>query len=307
MWRSLALIAGPILLIGLCYAVAGPSGPGGGVLRESQMRQARERSATQAAELEAACRSTAGELQRSLPLGWSFVVRPPYVLGGDLPAETLERLHRETVAPTARALAVCYFDAAPSAPITILAASSQESYRDCNRRLENHSREEYAGVYSREARRIVLNLSTGEGTLAHELTHALAHADFAELPEWFDEGLASLHEESEFSSDGLELIGRDNWRRKFLTEAIEADRLPPVERLLLEDFGRSSQPQVEYAQARFLCLFLQERGLLSHFYRKCRATHDLDPTGSLALCDLFGCDNPAEVDRAFREWLQVVR
>lgn len=307
MWRSLALVAGPILLIGLCYAVAGPSGPAGGALRESQVRLARERSATRAFDLNADCHSAAHELQQRLPENWTFVIRPPYVLGGDLPSETLERLHRETVLPTARALGVCYFDEAPSEPITILAASSDQSYRDCNRRLENRSREEYAGVYSRDARRIVLNLSTGEGTLAHELTHALAHADFADLPEWFDEGLASLHEESEFSSDGLELIGRDNWRRKFLTEALEFDRLPPVERLLLEDFGRSAQPQVEYAQARFFCLFLQERRLLSHFYRKCRATHDLDPTGSLALCDLFGCENPAVIDRAFREWLQVVR
>jgi hypothetical protein len=276
-------------------------------VRESQVRLARERSATRAADLESACDATVRDLRQRLPAGWSYVIRPPFVLGGDLSTGTLERLHQQTILPTARALGVCYFDNAPSVPVTILTASSDQSYRDCNRRLENRSREEYAGVYSRDARRIVLNLSTGEGTLAHELTHALAHADFADLPEWFDEGLASLHEESEFSSDGLELIGRDNWRRKFLTEAIESDRLPPVERLLLEDFGRSSQPQVEYSQARFLCLFLQERRLLSHFYRKCRATHDLDPTGCLALCDLFGCDNPAEIDRAFREWLQVVR
>ena len=307
MWRPLTLIAGPIVLIGLCYAVAGPGGPTGGELRQSQVRQARHRSVVRGMDLENQCRLIADTLDQKLSPQWQFVIRPPYILGGDVAPEVLEQLYRTTIQPTARALAVCYFDEPPTQPVTILTASSDESYRACSRCLENHSREEYAGIYSRETRRIVLNLSSGEGTLAHELTHALAHADFADLPEWFDEGLASLHEESEFSQDGLELLGLDNWRGKFLAEALDRDCLPPLERLLLDDFGDSDQPQVEYAQARFLCLYLQEKRLLSHYYRKCRATHDLDPTGNFALCDLFGCDDVSAIDREFRAWLRQRR
>ena len=51
--------------------------------------------------------------------------------------------------------------------------------------------------------------------VAHELTHALGHFDFPEMPEWFDEGLASLHEDARFSDDHLD-DGVPNWRRRYL-------------------------------------------------------------------------------------------
>ena len=37
-----------------------------------------------------------------------------------------------------------------------------------------------------------MNIGTGGGTLVHELTHSLIAFDFPHVPDWFNEGLASL-------------------------------------------------------------------------------------------------------------------
>lgn len=53
------------------------------------------------------------------------------------------------------------------------------------------------------------------GTLKHELIHALLHNELIFAPSWFEEGLATLYEESRFDSGG-ELKGITNWRKSFL-------------------------------------------------------------------------------------------
>ncbi len=54
------------------------------------------------------------------------------------------------------------------------------------------------------------------GTLKHELVHLLMRSTFSFIPPWFEEGLASLYEESRFSGDTLKGIG--NWRGPILKE-----------------------------------------------------------------------------------------
>ncbi len=55
------------------------------------------------------------------------------------------------------------------------------------------------------------------GTLKHELIHILIKSQFNFIPEWFEEGLACLYEESKFDkSDNLE--GKQNWRGILLRE-----------------------------------------------------------------------------------------
>ena len=222
-------------------------------------------------------------------------------------ATTLEGAYRDTIAPTARALGICYFDRSPTEPITILLLSSPDSYRRCTARLGYGDREEYAGIYIRAERRLVLNVATGEGTLAHELTHALAHVDFPEMPQWFDEGLASLHEECQFSDDGLHLIGAPNWRGELLQQAFAARKLPALAELLTKPFGRAADAPLDYAQARYLCLYLQERRLLGAYYRKCRANVAVDPTGGWSLAAVLGHADLAEADAEFRAWLTAER
>lgn len=301
-FRWLTLSLGPLVLVGLSYALTRPT-TGAASTAAARLRLPPVSAPT--ADLPARCEAAALYYRTQLPENWSWLVYPPFVLGSDLETAQLELLYRETVAPTARALSIGYFDHSPSEPIIVLICSSAEVYRRCIGLLGEGKRAEYAGIYVREARRLVLNLSTGEGTLAHELTHALAHVDFPNMPEWFDEGLASLHEESQFSDDGLRLLGAPNWRGELLKQALASQRLPSLAVLLTQAFGRLT-PALDYAQARYLCLFLQEKQLLGAYYRKCRANISIDPTGGWSLLQILGYERIEDVDAEYQSWLTTL-
>jgi len=209
----------------------------------------------------------------------------------------------DTVIPTARALEFSYFHRPPIHPTSILICSSDERFRECNLALDDRERDQYSGIYVRKFRRVIVNIATGDGTLAHELTHALAHADFPTMPEWFEEGLASLHEECEFSSDGLTLIGNPNWRREVAIEALNRGELRLLEDVASKRFGTSDRAHVDYAYVRSFCLFLQERGLLESFYHACRINAAIDPTGLRSLCEVAETSGPSPIDDDFRKWL----
>lgn len=299
--RALTLTLGPLLLVGLCYVVAAPP-------RRASVAQERETRADVSriddAELQRQCQSKAGELRRRSQPQWSVFVQPPYVLAGDLSPDELESLYRQTVAATAQALQIDYFDRKPPAPITLLILATDESYQAVLKTFGHARRAEYSGLYVRDERTVILNLSTGAGTVAHELTHALAHADFPDMPEWFDEGLASLHEESEFTADGRHLIGRDNWRSRFLREADQRGCWKTLDRLFDQPFAEPDLASLDYALARNLCVFLQDRSLLPAYYRKCRSGISQDATGRDALLQLFPGKTLADIDTEFRAWLR---
>lgn len=306
--RILLLLLGPFVIVAGCYwltmpdrdrrlaaaveSVAEPHGPASG-----------SPSAKEEPALEMACELAAAQVGPKLAAGCRVLIRPPFVLAGDLPASALQAHYEQTILPTARALSTCYFDHPPDAPVTILMFASDRSYQAHAARLDGRRQAAYYGYYLKSDRRAVLNASTGSGTLAHELTHALAHFDFPEMPEWFDEGLASLHEESAFSDDQLRLLGRSNWRISYLVQAIRNDRLRPLEALCSGQTRRGEEEAVDYAHARYLCLYLQRRHLLGPFYRKFRTNVATDPTGLDSLCEVLQVDSPEEIDRDFRRWV----
>lgn len=67
------------------------------------------------------------------------------------------------------------------------------------------------------------------GTLKHELIHLLLKSKFNLVPEWFEEGLACLYEESIFDTS-LNLLGKQNWRGILLKE-------PPISYSLSDLFA----------------------------------------------------------------------
>jgi len=294
-------------LIGAVYALCFPAAAREqnavtAELFEAEARSARERAGRDEA-LTAECTSSARELLPSLPLGCRLIIRPPFIIAGDVSESDLDKLYRETVLPVTRALWRSFFDHKPDKPVAIVALSSQASYGAAAADLDGYEPSAYAGYTQRGQRRIVVNLSTGQGTLAHELSHMLALFDFPEMPEWFDEGMASLHEEALFSDDGLMLVGTNNWRSRFLREALEHNQLPPLASVIRNPAFRGEGEGLNYALVRCFCHYLQERKLLSHFYRKFRAGIELDPTGIATLCELLGAASIDDVDRDFRDWI----
>lgn len=301
----MVLAVGPVALTAICYAVAAPQSENPIQSRRSLAWERSAKSELSAQEDSAAALSKSmvaerDRLSRLLPGPANFFEASEFLYAGDVSSRVLRQIHEEWVAPIRRSLEIDFFDHRPAGPVVVVVMSDDERYRAASLALEGAERQEYSGYYSRPARRVVVNLSTGSGTLTHELTHALAHADFPAMPEWFDEGLASLYEECEYSADGNQLRGQDNWRLQVLAEALRGDRLPTLDEMLLSTFGRSNDPAVEYAQARYLCLYLQDQGLLAAYYRKCR---EIDPVGRNTLARLFGLNDVAAVDAAFRNWL----
>lgn len=301
--RRQILTIGPIVLVAICYVIAAPSGASTVPERDAPTRDATEEDGGSSQSLEDACRTSAASLTERLGPQWSAIIREPYVIAGDCPVFELDQRYEQTIVPTARALTLSYFDTNPQRPIVILICSSDDRFRECNLKLDDRERRLYSGIYSRPHRRLIVNIGSGEGTLAHELTHAMAHSDFPQMPEWFDEGLASLHEECEFSADGSRLIGLDNWRREAALEALHRGELRLLLDLASNQFGTAQRANLDYAYVRSFCLYLQERGLLEAFYRTCRQNRSHDPTGLRSLCQVANVTDPQVIDDDFRAWL----
>ena len=174
------------------------------------------------------CEEAVGRLAQRLCKNGEFVIRSPFVLGGNLPEAELEQRYRVTILPALRAMYSTYFAAEPDSPITILLFQDAKSYRDFSRRLLGHRNVSLYGYYRPSTRMVVINMGAGAGTIVHEMTHALIDFDFPDVPLWFNEGLASLHEECRLvNRDGQPAIeGLMNWRYRSLVEAIQSDSLP---------------------------------------------------------------------------------
>lgn len=253
------------------------------------------------ARLQQACQASADDLLARLWPECSALVAPPLVIAGDLSPRRLERWRRETIEPAIRGMAASYVDVLPHLPVTVLLMANERSYHRATTELFGEQGVSVFGYYKPDLRVLVMNIDTGSGTLVHELTHALLAFDFPTAPDWFNEGLASLHEQCDIRADGRGLDGQVNWRLKFLKQALADDSLRRLDALMTDgDFRR--QQAVNYAHARYFCLFLQDRGLLSEFYRRFRDDWRRDPEGTATVAALFPGQTWDEIDAEFRVW-----
>jgi len=305
--RLTVLLLGPFLILASCLALCSPRPDPEQAAFVARVHAAEQTAAQHDAvddrRLASQCSSILRDLQDELP-GFTCLSRSPFVLAGTPDAGQLAEIHDRTVLPVARALWRAYCDRRPDQPITIVVVSDEAEYRDVAQKLDGYHVGAYSAYYNRAARRIVLRLSSGPGTLAHELTHALIQFDFPDLPEWLDEGLASLQEETSFTDDGLLLVPESNWRSHLLKQAVESGQCPSLEGLVKTQSFRGEGEGLHYAYVRCLCLYLHERNLLSHFYRKFRANVHRDPSGLKTLCELLDAPNCQAIDLNFQTWVE---
>jgi hypothetical protein len=128
-------------------------------------------------------------------------------------------------------------------------------------------------------------------------------ANFPDCPAWFNEGMGSLYEQC--GDERGEITGYTNWRLAGLQQAIRNKAVPPFRTLLAttnrqfynDDLGTN------YAQARYLCYYLQENGLLRKFYREFVAGHENDPGGHKTLQAVLGRD---DLEAFQKDWEQFV-
>jgi len=220
------------------------------------------------------------ELRKRLPHeDFHIRIQKPFVVIGDESVEMLTWRSRKTIQWAVDRLKPDYFSKDPEHIIDIWLFKDRASYEKHVPGLLNRKPHTPYGFYSPRHRALVMNIATGGGTLVHEIVHPFIEVNFPECPAWFNEGLASLYEQSR-DNDGR-IWGMTNWRLRGLQLALESDRVPPFKQLCAMTRRQFYQEDrgTNYAQARYLCYYLQQKGLLKTYYRQFVNNVESDPTG----------------------------
>ena len=232
------------------------------------------------------------QLTNQVPKGFTIVVQPPFVVLGDESPQVVRAHAVNTVKWAVDKLKQDYFRHDPVEIIDIWLFQDAASYNRNARLLFNDTPSTPFGYYSAQHHALVMNIATGGGTLVHEIVHPFMRANFPQCPAWFNEGLASLYEQSS-EKDG-HIRGLINWRLPGLLEGIKGGKTVSFQKLTAttdnEFYGGENSPNYNqyYAQARYLCYYLQENGLLVKFYQEFVAHAKTDPTGYATLQRVLG-------------------
>jgi hypothetical protein len=240
----------------------------------------------------------------SAELGDGFTVQQVdrfWILASNASAEDTREAAR-LIGLAARALRRVYFEREADRAVRVYMFRDEQSYNAyCGRNYADPPRTPF-GFYMPRERKIVLNVSRGHGTLVHELVHPLMEADFPRAPPWFNEGFASLFEHAKIGEDSIE--GRVNWRLRALKRVLaqhDYSALAHMLSLSRDDFYGANAGN-NYAVARYLCLYLQHKGLLVKFYAEFRKSASGDASGRAVLQNVTG-RMLSELEAEWRRWV----
>jgi hypothetical protein len=230
----------------------------------------------------------AAEVRDDAPSGFTIVVVPPFVVAGEGPPDIVRAEAHEVVGRASAWMKAKLFPREPADILTLWMFEGEESYRRHVNILFGGVPPSPYGYYDPCEDALVVNVALGTGTLIHEMVHAFMEANIPGAPAWLNEGLASLFEQTEWRGDDLR--GRVNWRLPGLQAAIAAGRAPRLGGLLATSRGEfydEEQSGLNYAAARYLLYYLQDRGLLIDYFRGYVARSDSDSTGLVALLEIL--------------------
>ena len=209
------------------------------------------------------------ELKKKLPSAeFTIVVQPPFVVVGD-ESEAVVKAHCEhTVKWAVDRLKQDYFAKDPKEILDIWLFKDSASYERNALALFGEKPTTPYGYYSSRHKALIMNISTGGGTLVHEIVHPFVEANFPDCPPWLNEGLGSLYEQS--GEVNGHIHGYTNWRLPGLQAAIKAGKVPSFKDLmsLSSRAFYNDDKGTNYGQSRYLCYYLQQRGLLVKYYRE---------------------------------------
>lgn len=239
--------------------------------------------------------------------GYTIVVQPPFVVIGDETPQRVRSRARTTVKWAVDRLKQSYFARDPAHIIDVWLLRDRPSYERHTRRLTGRAPSTPYGFYAASRRALVMNIATGGGTLVHEMVHPFVEANFPGCPPWLNEGLGSLYERC--GEEEGQIRGYVNWRLPGLQRALRAGQIPSFRALTAMDeqafyLGDSG---TNYGQARYLCYYLEQRGLLRRFYREFLANRDKDPTGYRTLQRVLGVDDMTAFWRTWKRFVLALR
>jgi hypothetical protein len=220
------------------------------------------------------------QLKKKLPsMGFTVIIQRPFVVIGDESPAAVKEHSDGTVKWAVDKLKQDFFTQDPKDILDIWLFQDAASYEKNALALFGEKPTTPYGYYSSAHKALVMNISTGGGTLVHEIVHPFVEANFPSCPPWFNEGLGSLYEQS--GEVNGHIHGYTNWRLPGLQAAIKAQKVPSFKTLTaLDENGFYNDDEgTNYGQARYLCYYLQQHGLLVKFYREFYAHRKEDPTG----------------------------
>lgn len=238
-------------------------------------------------------------------IGQRFTVRiePPFVVVGDLPAAAMAHQSAGTVRWAATMLKQDFFPKDPANLLDVWLFKDASSYETNTLALFGERPTTPYGFYSSEHKALIMNISTGGGTLVHEIVHPFVEANFPDAPAWFNEGLGSLYEQS--GEESGHIHGYTNWRLPGLQKAIRAGQVPSFRAFTAtttQEFY-NEDPGSNYGQARYLCYYLQEQGLLVRFYKDFHDHAAEDPTGFTALKRVLATADMDAFKKGWEAWV----
>jgi hypothetical protein len=239
------------------------------------------------------------ELKKRVPPGFSIVIQEPFVVLGDGGAIAVGRSATGTVKWAVDHLKADFFKDDPAEILDVWLFKDSDSYNKYTREIFKDTPGTPYGYFSHKHKALIMNIATGGGTLVHEIVHPFMYANFPECSPWFNEGMGSLFEQSN-ERDG-HIVGMTNWRLAGLQRAIRAGTVPSFKTLTDMTSGEfyNEDRGTNYAQARYLCYYLQERGLLIDFYKQFVANQKQDPSGLNTLKKVLGEE---DMDRFKAKW-----
>ncbi len=249
------------------------------------------------------------KLKKKLPKDTKFhiVLEKPFVVVGDESAARVKSRAAGTIRWAITRIKKLYFPKDPTHIIDIWLFKDKESYEKYTKEVFDDEPGTPFGYYTPYHRALIMNISTGGGTLVHEIVHPFMASNFVDCPSWFNEGLASLYEQC--GHENGKIWGYTNWRLRGLQKAIEAEQVPPFENLCnttTKQFYREDRG-TNYSQARYLCYYLQEKGLLVKYYHEFRKNAQKDPSGYKTLVSVLGAEDMEEFQKKWQAYVMKLR
>jgi hypothetical protein len=247
------------------------------------------------------------KLKPNVPKDFTIVLQQPFVVIGDEKPGIVRYRAERTVEWFVNRIRRLYFKKDPPRIYDIWLFKDDSSYRKHARELFNDEPDTPFGYCSEAHGALIMNIGTGGGTLCHEIVHAFINSNFPDCPAWFNEGLASLYEQC--SSQGDNVVGLTNWRLAGLKKEIQAGTLPSFKNLLsttsyqFYHMGKGNN----YAQARYLCYYLQEKGLLVKFYNTFSRDVKKDPSGYETLKKTLNESDMKDFKKRWEKWVLKLR
>jgi hypothetical protein len=235
--------------------------------------------------------------------GFTVLIETPFVVIGDESEAVVRRRTEDTVRWAVDKLKQDYFTKDPQDILEIWLFKDDASYRKHAKEFFNDEPDTPYGYYSPQNKALIMNIATGGGTLVHEIVHPFMEANFPSAPAWFNEGLGSLYEQS--GEVNGQIHGYTNWRLPGLQRGIRMKTVAAFKVLMStsrnEFYG--DRTGNNYAQARYLCYYLQQKKLLTKLYKEFWTNQKTDPTGYASLQKVLG---RGDMDVFQREWERFV-